>query len=633
MKRYFALLSCLSLLFVFVFSGCETPTNETGIPSLTKVIISDSAANLANEIEQGTFTVGDTVYFSFSVTDSDLDIKQVVISQKSDDQTIDPVTLDLPAQQIESQVYIGEMNATYAGHWTIQAYLVDAKGNVSNTVTRNIIVNNIPPPLTYTVTYFGNGNDSGAAPVDTNEYANGSSAVVLGKGTLAKTGHEFLRWNTNPQGNGDAYNPDATMPINGDKSLYAIWNEVTYTVTFDTDGGSTVPSVPGVASGSKITRPDNPEKSGHTFDGWYKNTQYIEAWDFDNDVIADNTTLYAKWTPRQYTVSFYSDGVMSLARDVTAGDTVPYTSLEKSGYSLDGWYIDDQYHTAWDFDNNVVTGNIALYAKWTAIQHTVSFYSDGAILFSFDVAAGDTIAYRYLEKEGYYLGGWYIDDQYHTAWDFDNNVVTGNIALYAKWLNIPPGEVVITDCLYNVANNSIDVYYSIPGDIDLDHIIVYVDGSVYYDPVPTDYIAVYLYNISNGAVVTVKTVDTAGLMSNGVDHTVNIPGYTPTPNLLELVLSADVILKYPNRLDPPTISCSFETFINNEYVILHNLPTGWRLSLSTSAQLAPYMTWNGHMSFEEPIPIDRSWTWVEFKLYKGDILFDTERVLIVSDSP
>jgi uncharacterized repeat protein (TIGR02543 family) len=455
---------------------------------------------------------------------------------------------------------------------------------------------------------------------------------VLGKGTLAKTGHEFFRWNTNPQGDGTPYNPDTPMLINSDKLLYAIWTEIRYTVTFDTNEGSVVLPVSDIASGSKITKPGDPEKAGHTFDGWHKNAQYTEAWDFDNDVITDNTTLYAKWTPRLYTVYFYSNGVMSLARDVTAGDTVPYTSLEKSGYSLDGWYIDDQYYTVWDFDHDVIMGNIALYAKWTAIQHTVSFYSDGAVLFTLDVAEGDTIAYRYLEKKGYYLSGWYTDEQYNESWDFDHDVAD-NIALYAKWLNIPPGEVVITDCLYNVSNNSIDIYYSIPGDIDLDHIIVYVDGVVYYDPVPTDYIAVYLYNISNGAVVTIKTVDTIGLVSNGVDHTVNIPGYNPTPNLLEVVLSADVILKYPNRLEPPTISCSFETFINNEYVILHNLPTGWRLSLSTSAQLTPYRTWNGHISFEDPIPIDRSWTWIEFKLYKGDILFDTERIPILSSSP
>jgi uncharacterized repeat protein (TIGR02543 family) len=486
MKRYFALLSGLSLLLVFVFSGCETPTNETGIPALKKVVISDSTDNLANGIEQDTFTVGDTVYFAFSVTDSDLDIKQVVILQKSDDQTIDPVTWKLAEQYMESYAYGGDLKVESAGNWTIQAYLVDAKGNVSNTVTRNIIVNDISPPSAYTITFY-------------------------------------------------------------------------------TNGGSEVTSILDVVSGSRITQPGDPEKLGHTFDGWY---------------------------------------------------------------------IDDQYHTAWDFDHDVITGNIVLYAKWIAIQHTVSFYSDGAVLFTLGVSEGDTIAYRYLEKAGYYLGGWYTDGQYNESWDFDNDVVTDNIALYAKWLNIPPGEVVITDCLYNVGNSSIDVYYTIPGDVDLDHIIVYVDGVVYYDPIPTDYIAVYLYNISNGAVVTIKTVDTAGLVSNGVDHTVNIPGYTPVPNLLELVLSADVIRKYPDRLEPSTISCLFETYINNEYMILHNIPTGWRLSLSTSAQSSPpYMTWNGPMPFEAPIPIDRSWTWVEFKLYKDDILFDSEKVLIVSDGP
>jgi hypothetical protein len=61
---------------------------------------------------------------------------------KSDDQTIGPDAINLPGQYIESQVYTGSIRASYAGNWTIQAYLVDAEGHESNVVTKSILVQN-----------------------------------------------------------------------------------------------------------------------------------------------------------------------------------------------------------------------------------------------------------------------------------------------------------------------------------------------------------------------------------------------------------------------------------------------------------------------------------------------------------
>ena len=69
----------------------------------------------------------------------------------------------------------------------------------------------------------------------------------------------------------------------------------TYTVTFDSDGGSSVASQT-VESGGLATEPTDPTKSGYTFDGWYTSTLYTTGWDFSTDTVTSNTTLYAKWT-------------------------------------------------------------------------------------------------------------------------------------------------------------------------------------------------------------------------------------------------------------------------------------------------------------------------------------------------
>lgn len=66
-----------------------------------------------------------------------------------------------------------------------------------------------------------------------------------------------------------------------------------YTVTFDVDGGSAVPSQ-SVRGGSTAEKPADPTKSLYEFDGWYEENTFTTEFDFDEAITAD-TTVYAKW--------------------------------------------------------------------------------------------------------------------------------------------------------------------------------------------------------------------------------------------------------------------------------------------------------------------------------------------------
>ncbi len=68
----------------------------------------------------------------------------------------------------------------------------------------------------------------------------------------------------------------------------------TFTVTFDTDGGSTV-AAQTVKEGEKATRPANPTKTDFEFDNWYTAKTGGEVFDFDKEVTGD-VTVYARWT-------------------------------------------------------------------------------------------------------------------------------------------------------------------------------------------------------------------------------------------------------------------------------------------------------------------------------------------------
>ncbi|MBP3255783.1 MAG: InlB B-repeat-containing protein [Clostridia bacterium] len=72
-------------------------------------------------------------------------------------------------------------------------------------------------------------------------------------------------------------------------------NTSTFTVTFNTNGGSIVASQ-SVTSGNKATRPaTNPTREGFTFDDWYADSSFTTKFNFDEAITA-NTTVYAKWT-------------------------------------------------------------------------------------------------------------------------------------------------------------------------------------------------------------------------------------------------------------------------------------------------------------------------------------------------
>ena len=85
---------------------------------------------------------------------------------------------------------------------------------------------------------------------------------------------------------------------NDSGTLFALKAAPGYTVTFDTCGGSTVPSAM-TAQNKTMAAPADPERSGYTFAGWYKDADYTEAWDFSKDVVTADMTLYAKWTKNE----------------------------------------------------------------------------------------------------------------------------------------------------------------------------------------------------------------------------------------------------------------------------------------------------------------------------------------------
>ena len=192
----------------------------------------------------------------------------------------------------------------------------------------------------------------------------------------------------------------------------------TYTITFDANGGTAVDDVPAVPVGSTISAPTEPTKVGYTFNEWYKEEALTTLWDFANDKVTADTTLYAKWTANTSTVQFNANGgtgemaAQTFTYDVKQALTA--NGFTRTGYEFAGWAktADGEivYTNSEEVSNLAVEDDavVTLYAKWTINQYTITFDVDGgsAVAPITDDYGTAVTAPANPTKTGYTFDGW-----------------------------------------------------------------------------------------------------------------------------------------------------------------------------------------------------------------------------------
>ena len=290
------------------------------------------------------------------------------------------------------------------------------------------------------------------------------SATVATPTAPTKNGYTFGGWSPSLP---------ATMPAN-DVTLAAQWSLNSYTLTFNSNGGTAITAATANYSAS-IAIPSAPTKTGYTFSGW-KTAADLSGDTYetsDEYVILGNSTLHAQWAINSYTISYEPNGATrGTTPNAQTGvhDQVAITianntgTLVKTGYTLVGWNLSanggegTRYPAGYSpYNTNL---SLTLYAEWATTNYTLTFNSNAT-----DVSNPATQVRAYtanlgtlptLSRMGYIFGGWRVNNPGFPPSALPSTMPAADLGFDAIWTaknyenvstatELDPGEEVTTD--------------------------------------------------------------------------------------------------------------------------------------------------------------------------------------------
>lgn len=338
---------------------------------------------------------------------------------------------------------------TFAGWFSDEA--LTQSYDFSTPVTDNITLfaKWTPVPVNYTVTFKTNG---GKEEIKAQTVESGKTATKPADPT--KDGNTFGGWFAD-EALTKAY--DFSTPVTADITLYAKWTPIpkTFTVTFDTDGGSSVEKQ-SVKEGDKASKPaTDPTKKDSLFAGWVTAKGGSEAYKFDTPVTK-NITIYAKWTPDSWTVKFDANGG-SGSMDAVKVKKGKKLTLPESRFTAPSAKTFDKWTVGAPGTQIDVNDNLIIKAIWKDRTYTVDFHTNGGTKIpSQTVKHGGYAAVPSDEptKTGFEFDGWFADSKFSDTFDFENTPITADTTIYAKWEQNPtPAKVT-----YSFSNNKNSTY-------------------------------------------------------------------------------------------------------------------------------------------------------------------------------
>ncbi len=357
---------------------------------------------------------------------------------------------------------------TFAGWYTDKKFSakkkVTAVSGGNKTVYAKWTVNK------YNIAFSGNGSTSGRMKkLSGIAY---TTTKTLTANAFKKKGYSFTSWNTKKDGSGDNYSNKAKVKSLSAKNkatvtLYAQWKIVNYKITYTLNGSDAWPALNAETNPATYTVKDRvvlakPTREHYVFAGWYADRKFKKRVTTIAAGSTGNRTLYAKWTPIKYSITFsknnesYPDtpaasGSMKSMTGVAWNTTKTLTAngFTKKGYTFVGWNtvaVPTEVEPGTTYANKAKVRNLAgeqgakvtLYAQWKLTNYKINYNVTADVDNSMNPATytmeDPDIEIQVPVRPGYDFVGWYADAKFKKKAGL--TIVSGSTGVrtfYPKW--------------------------------------------------------------------------------------------------------------------------------------------------------------------------------------------------------
>lgn len=256
----------------------------------------------------------------------------------------------------------------------------------SGTATLTVVTNE-SDSNNFSLAYNAN-NGSGAPATQTASSTASTYSFTISSTIPYRTGYSFLGWSTSSSATSASYSPGGYITVyTGTTTLYAVWKILTYSVTYNANGGSGAPAAQTKTHDVYLELSLTvPTRTGYTFLGWGTYSSATTASYQPGSTYTANAALnlYAVWQVITYTVN-YNKGSYGTGTNTYATKTYNVTLVlsgaifTRSGFSQTGWATSDGGAQAYALGANYTSNaGTTLYPVWTAGRSSV--YADNGTL-------------------------------------------------------------------------------------------------------------------------------------------------------------------------------------------------------------------------------------------------------------
>lgn len=285
-----------------------------------------------------------------------------------------------------------------------------------------------------------------------------------------KEGYKFLGWYSD-QAREHEFNFETAL--SKDTTIYAKYEINVYDIEAVVNDGELENKLQKVEHGKKANPFENPTRLGHRFVGWYEDQEFTKQFDFEQ-LITANKKVYPKFEKEELTITLNpQDGTLTSESSIKVlyGEKATKPSQPtKEGHNFVGWYKEAEGTNEFVFENEIITSNIEIFAKWELTKYSVTFNLNGGNIDGNTDNIVKEVSYDQLVeklekdpvKEGLEFYGWVLDESKIEKFDFDNQKIKSNLTLIAHFeiqgyvvtFELKDGETMESPVRVKVAENA-----------------------------------------------------------------------------------------------------------------------------------------------------------------------------------